>query len=73
MGVNRETVGIYIRAAKPAIATTSAEMTVEAKPAIAITGSLSGRVSLCREHLPNDQRSRYGWIVSEAHLPGSVG
>lgn len=65
--INRETVAVRLRVAKPTISTTGSETaeqvspaisstgsptSAEAKPAISTTGSAGGRVSLCREHLP---------------------
>ena len=42
LGINRETVGRYLRLAKPAIPTTGAEKGVSAEPAIPITGKQAG-------------------------------
>jgi predicted transcriptional regulator len=39
LGIDRETVGRYLRLAKPAISTTGSEEAGEAKPAISTTGS----------------------------------
>jgi transposase len=47
LGLNRETVGRYLRLAKPAISTAGIEEPCEAKPAISTTGSLAGRKSQC--------------------------
>ena len=47
LGIDRETVGRYLLLAKPAISTTGAEGTGEAKPAISIAGKGIGRKSQC--------------------------
>jgi len=47
LGINRETVGRYLRLAKPAIPTTGAEEGASSKPAISITGIGAGRRSQC--------------------------
>ena len=47
LGINRETVGRYLRLAKPAIAITGVEEGAGAKPAISITGIGAGRRSQC--------------------------
>jgi transposase len=43
LGVNRETVGRYLRLPKPAISTTGSEESADPKPAISITGDLAGK------------------------------
>src|SRR6516225_4107009 len=43
LGINRETVGRYLRLAKPAILTTGDEEGADAKPAIPITGNQAGQ------------------------------
>jgi len=43
LGINRETVGRYLRLAKPAIPTTGVEEGAAAKPAISITGKQAGQ------------------------------
>ena len=43
LGLNRETVGRYLRLAKPAIVTTGDEEGAGAKPAIPITGNQAGQ------------------------------
>ena len=43
LGINRETVGRYLRLAKPAIVTTGDEEGAGAKPAIPITGNQAGQ------------------------------
>jgi transposase len=45
LGVNRETVGRYLRLSKPAISTTGFEDGQSPKPAISITGNLAGKES----------------------------
>src|SRR5580658_3305910 len=54
LGVNRETVGKYLRLArsKPAISTPGSESDPGAKPAISTFGSTAGRQSLCQPWLP---------------------
>jgi transposase len=47
LGLNRETVGRYLRLAKPAISTTGFEEPCQAKPAISTTGPPAGRKSQC--------------------------
>ena len=47
LGIDRETVGRYLRLAKPAISTAGLEGTGEAKPAISTTGKGVGRKSQC--------------------------
>jgi transposase len=47
LGLNRETVGRYLRLAKPAISTTGFEEPYQTKPAISTTGSAVGRKSQC--------------------------
>jgi transposase len=47
LGLNRETVGRYLRLAKPAISTTGFEQPCQAKPAISTTGPPAGRKSQC--------------------------
>jgi hypothetical protein len=47
LGINPETVGRYLRLAKPAISTTGAEEGAAAKPAISITDIGAGRRSYC--------------------------
>jgi transposase len=53
LGVNRETVGKYLRLArsKPAISTPGLEADPTAKPAISTLGSTAGRQSLCQPWL----------------------
>jgi hypothetical protein len=43
LGINRETVGRYLRLSKPAISTTGFEDGQSPKPAISITGNLAGK------------------------------
>ena len=43
LGINRETVGRYLRLAKPAISTTGVEEGEALKPAIPITGKQAGK------------------------------
>ena len=45
--LNRETVGRFLRLAKPAIPTAGPEESCEPKPAISTTGSVAGRKSQC--------------------------
>src|SRR5688572_15250051 len=54
LGINRETVGRYLRLAqpKPAISTLGSEPDSDAKPAISTTGSTPGRQSLCEPYSP---------------------
>jgi IS30 family transposase len=47
LGLNRETVGRYLRLAKPAISATGFEELCQAKPAISTTGPSAGRKSQC--------------------------
>jgi predicted transcriptional regulator len=47
LGINRETVGRYLRLSKPAISTTGFEDGQSPKPAISITGIGAGRRSRC--------------------------
>ena len=47
LGINRETVGRYLRLAKPAISTAGAEGDEEAKPANSTAGKNGGRKSQC--------------------------
>ena len=47
LGINRETVGRYLRLAKPAISTAGLEEAGEAKPAISTAGNGVGRKSQC--------------------------
>ena len=47
LGLNRETVGRYLRLAKPAISTAGIEEPCEVKPAISTIGSFAGRKSQC--------------------------
>jgi hypothetical protein len=47
LGIDGETVGRYLRLAKPAISTTGIEEAGEAKPAISIAGNGVGRKSQC--------------------------
>jgi len=47
LGINRETVGRYLRLAKPAISTTGSEGHKEAKPANSTAGKSGGRKSQC--------------------------
>lgn len=47
LGLNRETVGRYLRLAKPAISTAGLEEPYQAKPAISTTGPIAGRKSQC--------------------------
>jgi transposase len=47
LGINRETVGRYLRLAKPAISTTGSEGGKEAKPANSTAGKSGGRKSQC--------------------------
>ena len=47
LGLNRETVGRYLRLAKPAISTAGFEEPCQAKPAISTTGTMAGRKSQC--------------------------
>ena len=47
LGIDRETVGRYLRLAKPAISTAGSEEAGEAKPAISIAGNGVGRKSQC--------------------------
>src|SRR6266404_376819 len=47
LGINRETVGRYLRLAKPAISTTGVEEGEASKPAISIAGITAGRRSYC--------------------------
>ncbi len=47
LGVNRETVGRYLRLAKPAISTTGFEASCDVKPAISTAGTVAGRKSQC--------------------------
>jgi transposase len=47
LGIDRETVGRYLRLAKPAISTAGLEEAGEAKPAILIAGNGVGRKSQC--------------------------
>ena len=47
LGLNRETVGRYLRLAKPAISTAGFEEPCQAKPAISTTGTIAGRKSQC--------------------------
>jgi len=47
LGLNRETVGRYLRLAKPAISTAGFEEPCQAKPAIPTTGTMAGRKSQC--------------------------
>ena len=47
LGLNRETVGRYLRLAKPAISTSGFEEPCQAKPAISTTGTIAGRKSQC--------------------------
>jgi transposase len=47
LGIDRETVGRYLRLAKPAISTAGLEGTGEVKPAISTTGQGVGRKSQC--------------------------
>ena len=55
LGIDRETVGRYLRLAKPAISTTGIEEAGEAKPAISIAGNGVGRKSQCEPPGPSDQ------------------
>jgi hypothetical protein len=54
LGINRETVGKYLRLAqpKPAISTPGSELGPDSKPAISTTGSAPGRQSLCEPYSP---------------------
>ena len=47
LGLNRETVGRYLRLAKPAISTAGFEEPCQAKPAIPTAGTIAGRKSQC--------------------------
>ena len=47
LGLNRETVGRYLRLAKPAISTAGLEGPSQAKPAISTTAPIAGRKSQC--------------------------
>jgi hypothetical protein len=47
LGINRETVGRYLRLAKPAISTAGSEGAEEAKPANSTAGKNGGRKSQC--------------------------
>jgi IS30 family transposase len=47
LGLNRETVGRYLRLAKPAISTAGFEEPCQAKPAISTAGTIAGRKSQC--------------------------
>jgi transposase len=47
LGINRETVGRYLRLAKPAISTTGIEGVGKAKPTISTAGKSAGRRSQC--------------------------
>src|ERR1700756_1411824 len=47
LGLNRETVGRYLRLAKPANSTVGFEEPCQTKPAISTTGSTAGRKSQC--------------------------
>ena len=50
--VDRETVRRYIGAAEPAISNPGSVGEAATEPAISTAGSAAGRVSLCREFLP---------------------
>jgi transposase len=54
LGINRETVGRYLRLAdpKPAISTLGSESDPDSKPAISTAGSAPGRQSLCEPYAP---------------------
>jgi hypothetical protein len=47
LGINRETVGRYLRLAKPTISTTGSDGNRESKPAISTAGKSAGRKSQC--------------------------
>jgi transposase len=47
LGLDRGTVGKYLRDSKPAISLTGSEESSDSKPAIVLTGSPAGRQSLC--------------------------
>jgi hypothetical protein len=47
LGINRETVGRYLRLPKPAISITGSEESEDPKPGISIAGTGAGRRSRC--------------------------
>jgi len=83
LGLNRETVGRYLRLAKPAILTTDDEEGAGAKPAIPITGNQAGQdeskldyrrclwaQELLRSVGRGDRRQGRGRLKRPAYLPG---
>src|SRR6516164_5748852 len=72
LGLNRETVGRYLRLAKPGISTVGFWEPCRAKPAISTTGAIVGRRSQC-EPLAEAilAKVEVGLVKCATHLPGS--
>jgi hypothetical protein len=63
LGLNRQTVGRYLRLAKPAISTAGLEEPFQAKQAISTAGPIAGRDSQCEPSLwPKRFLPRSKWV-----------